>query len=236
MKDWINNCINSKYNIVKYLSDKPDSKTILLKNNELGKYLVYKNFSGNDEVYNILKQYTHKNIPLIYDVVKENNSVTVFQEFIDGITVFDVLQTGVYSEHGVKIIILQICNALCFLHSHNIIHRDIKPENIIITNNGNVKLIDFNVSKIYRPYQANDTKALGTTGFAAPEQFGFKQSDFRTDIFSLGILMNIMLTGQHPSAYLHKGKFTKLIEKCTAINPDKRCQTIEELIIKLKYL
>ena len=118
---------------------------------------------------------------------------------------------------------------LSFLHRINIVHRDIKPENIIITDNATVKLIDFNASRVYKNECTADTVVLGTIGYASPEQFGITQSDARTDIFALGVLLNVMLTGVHPSEQLAKGRAGKIVLKCTQIDPNKRYQSVEEL-------
>lgn len=109
------------------------------------------------------------------------------------------------------------------LRSLGIIHRDIKPENVMINDNGVVKLIDFNAAKLYKSYQVNDTVMIGTTGFAAPEQFGIAQSDERTDIFSLGHSAE----WESPSRRLYPGKrLAHIIGKCTQIAPDKRYSNV----------
>ena len=71
--------------------------------------------------------------------------------------------------------------------------------------------------------------ALGTTGYAAPEQFGLSQTDGRADIYSLGVLLNVMLTGQHPSAKLAPGHAGRVVQRCTMTNPDRRYRTVREL-------
>ena len=71
---------------------------------------------------------------------------------------------------------------------------------------------------------------LGTTGFAAPEQYGLSQSDARTDIYSLGVLMNVMLTGEHPSKHLPEGRMGRIIEHCTRVNPAKRYKNVLHLM------
>lgn len=115
------------------------------------------------------------------------------------------------------------------MHSIYVIHRDIKPQNILISAEGNLKIIDYDVSKEYKAEQNTDTAYLGTVGYAAPEQYGISQSDFRTDIFSLGVLINVMLTGKHPSVELCNGRFRKIVEKCTQVNSSQRYQNIIEL-------
>ena len=116
------------------------------------------------------------------------------------------------------------------LHNSGIVHRDIKPDNIIICDDNNVKIIDFDISKIYKSNQRSDTQTLGTVGFAAPEQFGMQQSDARTDLYSLAVLLNVLLTGEHPSVKMCENKkILKVMKKCLSINPDERYSTAEEL-------
>ena len=124
---------------------------------------------------------------------------------------------------------MQICRVLEHAHFKHVVHRDIKPENIIITSDGTVKLIDWNAARIHKKYISSDTITMGTTGYAAPEQYGITQSDARADIYSVGILMNVMLTGEHPSKKMCTGSLAKAIKKCTDIQPDRRYQTAAEL-------
>ena len=93
---------------------------------------------------------------------------------------------------------MQICKALGILHNSGIVHRDIKPENILVRGTEAV-LIDFDAARLVKPEHRTDTQIMGTTGYAAPEQFGFSQTDARADIYSLGIVFNEMLIRQHPS-------------------------------------
>src|SRR5699024_6653849 len=106
---------------------------------------------------------------------------------------------------------IQICKALWVLHSMAAVHRDIKPENVILRGSDAV-LIDFDAARLHKPDHETDTQILGTTGFAAPEQYGLSQSDTRTDIYSLGILINVMLTGERPSKKLAEGHMGRVVE------------------------
>ena len=121
--------------------------------------------------------------------------------------------------------IIQLCRALWVLHSMGAVHRDVKPENVILRG-ADAVLIDFDAARLHKPEQEADTQILGTVGFAAPEQYGLSQSDQRTDIYSLGILMNVMLTGEHPSRALAKGHLGQVVERCTQVNPKKRYQNV----------
>jgi len=180
----------------------------------------------------------HENIILLYEVACDGEKGIVIEEYIDGITIGEVLETGLYTSKGICRVISSVCEALNVLHSKGIIHRDIKPENIIITNKGDVKLIDFNIARMKGIEKNRDTVILGTTGFASPEQYGISETDARSDIYSIGILINVMLTGEHPAKKLCDGKWKKIVNKCTKINPNERYEnviTLMKSIEKIKF-
>ena len=91
-------------------------------------------------------------------------------------------------------------------------------------------LIDFDASRIVKAEHDADTVILGTVGFAAPEQYGLSQSDERADIYSLGVLLNVMLTGKHPSKKLVSGKMGRIVRRCTMVNPKERYQNVHSLM------
>ena len=122
-----------------------------------------------------------------------------------------------------------MCRALWVLHSLAAVHRDVKPENIILRGSDAI-LIDFDAARLHKPEHEADTQVLGTTGFAAPEQYGLSQSDLRTDIYSVGILINVMLTGQHPSKQLAPGRLGRVVERCTQVSPEKRYPNVLRLM------
>lgn len=227
--NWIDNVLKEQYQFIRELKSSDKSQICVYKHKELGKRLIKRSVEGSGEVFMVLRTLFHPNIANVYDAIKTEDGVIVLEEYIDGQTIHDYLQDNFYSPTGVKRIIFSLCDALGFLHKNRIIHKDIKPENIMIDNNGNVKLIDFDAARIYKPYQSGDTKVIGTTGYAAPEQYGLKQSDERTDIYALGVLMNVMLTGEPPERKLYNGKMKKVIVKCTQTIPDNRYQNVFEL-------
>lgn len=227
---WLKNTIENNYRMIRNIKRSEDTTINVMENKETGNRVLVKYITGNCSAYEKLVQIEHPNLPVVYDVANNEDEVIVIEEFIDGITVGEVLETGLYNPQGVKRLVMELCQALIILHSNEIIHRDIKPENIIVTQEGDVKLIDFDISRIGNNNAKKDTVILGTTGFAAPEQYGIAQTDERSDIYSIGILINVMLTGEHPSKRMCKGKWQKIVNKCTKINPDERYQNVRELM------
>lgn len=221
------------YDVVKVLSKKNDGEILQVRHKTQNKDLVVRSYSKQITAYQKLKTITHPNIPLVFDALNLYDGLIVLEEFIDGLTVAEVLEQGSYTYHGAKKIISEVCCALLALRDIDIVHRDIKPQNIMIAKNGGVKLIDFNAARIHKSETQKDTEILGTVGYAPPEQYGISQSDEKSDIYSLGVLLNVMLTGAHPSKFLAKGKAGKIVLKCTQIDPASRFACIEDLMMKL---
>ena len=222
--------IYESYDLVTVLSNKNGSEILRLRHKTLKKDLVVRNYSSAIKSYQKLKAISHQNIPIVYDVINLDDGQVVLEEFVNGLTVAQTLEAGKYSYHDAKKVVKSICNALIVLHSMDIVHRDIKPENVIVTSDGTIKLLDFNASRTYTAEKKADTVVLGTIGYAPPEQFGISQSDEKSDIYSVGVLLNVMLTGTHPSKKLAKGKAGKIVLKCTQIDPNSRFATAEKLI------
>ena len=151
--------------------------------------------------------------------------VAVLEEYIQGDSLAFLLTGAHLTSQEARGITMQLCNALWVLHSLGAVHRDIKPENVIIRGSQAV-LIDFDASRIFKGGISHDTQILGTTGYAAPEQYGITQTDQRADIYSLGVLLNIMLTGKHPSRELASGRLGRIVQKCTMVNPEKRYKNV----------
>jgi serine/threonine protein kinase len=152
----------------------------------------------------------------------------VLEEYIDGLTVAQIMELDKYRSSGARKVLLGLCDALTVLHDLGIIHRDVKPENVIVEKSKRIVLIDFNASRI-ESGASKDTVIMGTVGYASPEQLGLAPTDARTDIYAVGVLYNVMLTGQHPSVTIAPGKAGRIVRKCTAVNPNERFQTATEL-------
>ena len=106
---------------------------------------------------------------------------------------------------------------------------DVKPENVILRGDQAI-LIDFDASRVVKSEKKEDTQVLGTTGYAPPEQYGMAQTGPQSDIYALGVMMNVMLTGLHPSNKLAAGHLGRVIQRCTQISPGRRYKNVLRLI------
>lgn len=175
--------------------------------------------------------------PAILEVIEAENGFIIIEEYIEGVTLEDFMMGTPLSEDLAVHFAVQICQALRCLHENSpmIIYRDLKSENIMITPQNEVRLIDFHISRQFQEGKKRDTALLGTAEYAAPEQFGYFQTDNRTDIYAFGVLFNYMLTGKFPIESISGSKYAKIIRKCTALEPDKRYQRVDEILQELGY-
>lgn len=153
---------------------------------------------------NLLAGLLHPNLPRIYDYFTENDRSYLVMDFIEGQTLEEYLEETGGGAQSLSLVLNwaeQICDVLSYLHTQQppVIFRDLKPSNIMISKNGHVYLIDFGIARIFKPGKQHDTVALGSPGYAAPEQYGKSQSTPRSDIYSLGALLHYLLTGVDPS-------------------------------------
>ena len=226
---WLSNALKTEFKTVRTLKESPRGSVQLLRHIATGQRFVLRHFTGNPEVYQKLLDYTCPNLPTTLEVARQGDENLVLEEFIQGDTLGFLLQGALFTPEETRKIVLQICRALWVLHSIGAVHRDVKPENVILRGSEAV-LIDFDAARLHKPEMDNDTQILGTTGFAAPEQYGLSQSDLRTDIYSVGILINVMLTGEHPSKKLAGGKMGRIVDRCTHVNPQRRYKNVLRLM------
>ncbi|MDD6489142.1 MAG: serine/threonine-protein kinase [Clostridia bacterium] len=208
-----------------------NDKTQLVINRKT-KHLMIKKIMSEEEfdIHQKLTGINHPNIIRVYDVIRERHICTVLEQYVAGQTLEQLCSEKPLSEKETKNIILQICRGLQILHQNNIIHRDLTPSNIMISDDGTVKIIDFDISRSVNNTAVRDTTILGTEGFAAPEQFGFGQSNAQTDIYALGVLINYMLTGgKLPNEQMYSGRMSKIIKRCTEFNPEKRYKSVDDI-------
>lgn len=191
----------------------------------------------NADIYRYLLDHPIANTPRLQQIVEDQGVLTVIEEYIPGETLEQHLfKNGVLSEMQATRIAIDLCHILESFHNCQpaIVNRDIKPSNIILTPEGTVKLVDINTAKWVNEHAARDTVLLGTQGYAAPEQYGFGASGKLTDIYAVGVLLNVMLTGKLPSEKLAAGDLGRIVQKCTHLSPDSRYQSMEALLTALE--
>ena len=197
----------------------------------------------------ILRSLHHPMLPEFREYVEGEGFVIIIMEFICGCTLKDLVEkSGVISKNSIVYMLRQLADVLLYLHNQSppVIYRDLKPANIMVEGRDRLRLIDFGIARNYKRFSENDTVALGTPGYAAPEQLmGSNQSDVRTDIYALGATMYFAITGKdigkppfemEPIHILRSGidrYIAEIIEQCLQNNPQKRFQSITELLSAL---
>ena len=226
-QEFLNHLLQT-YQLVTVLADKNDCRVLRLRHKTLQKDIAVRLYAQSVEAYDLLIGVKADCLPEIYDVIALSDGQAVLEEFIRGATVGDLLLSEQFRYRGAARILRQVCFALSILHQKNLVHRDVKPENVMLTPNGRVVLLDLNAAR-QLSQNTQDTVIMGTVGYAPPEQFGISQSDARADIYAVGVMLNVMLTGRHPSEQLADGCARHIVRKCTRVNPNDRYQTAERL-------
>lgn len=251
----IGTLIDGKYEILAEIGRGGMSVVYLAIDRRLNKQWAVKeakrNPGNNSEVYeltpiaeaNLLKSLDHPNIVRIVDIIEQDGYIYIVEDFIEGRSLAEEVKKGPSSPDDVVLWGTQLCDVLQYLHTRRspIIYRDMKPANVQLQpDKKSVKLLDFGIAKTYKPQKRGDTYNLGTRGYAAPEQFATdKQSDARTDIYSLGVTLRSLLMGKTPydSQFyddirkqnpLVTDGLIKVINKATNTSPDQRYQTADE--------
>ena len=213
----------------------------LVQDQRNGKFYVRKTLTVfNKDIYRYLKNNSIHHTPKIHHMVEDGNTLVVIEDYIPGgDTLEEILaREGSLPEAQVLDIAIQLCKILQAFHHAvpPIVNRDIKPSNIKLTEDGIVKLLDMNAAKYYNDLAAKDTVLLGTQGYAAPEQYGFGASNVQTDIYAVGVLMNVLLTGKLPAEEKATGILRGIIVKCTKLAPEQRYSSIDSLLAALSAL
>ena len=221
--------VTTEYDTLRVLKQSPRGTVSVVRHKKSGTRYVFRRYSGSGEVYHRLLPVLCPHLPQIMEAAEQDGQTAVLEEYVQGDTLAELLMGARLTEREARQVTMQLCQALHVLHSMGAVHRDVKPENVILRGSDAV-LIDFDAARIYKDESESDTQVLGTTGFAAPEQYGIFQSDERADIFSLGVLLNIMLTGKHPSREMAAGKMGRIVRKCTMTAPEQRYQSARALM------
>ncbi|MDR2599341.1 MAG: protein kinase [Oscillospiraceae bacterium] len=230
--------LSTTFNIIERIGFNEFGETFILSDKNTKEQYVLKMQDCSDVVNGNEKQLLyglkHIGLPQYKNIIEQNNKQYSIYKYVEGEPLDEYLidMSSVDTKQVVDNI-LSLCDVLKYLHSQPepIIHRDIKPSNIIINiENNSITLIDFGIARKYQENAEMDTTYFGTHKFAPPEQYGFAQTDCRTDIYSLGVVMRYWLTGSTDGKkkILDK-KLERIVAKCTALAPESRYQNITEL-------
>jgi len=225
----------AKYEPLECLSQNELSETLLVKDVHTGTHYVCKCYSKDKRPVNeadqeMLKALSCDGVPALVDSFEFDDTVCIIRQYVEGDSLQRMLQWGNLSEEPIISIAVQLCDILSCLHGHMppIIHRDIKPSNVIVQD-GKAALIDFGISRTFDAQAEADTTQLGTREYAPPEQYGFSQTDNRTDIYSLGVLLRYALTLSTKPSVIANKRLDKIVKKCTSLAPEGRYASMQAL-------
>ena len=258
----------NNYTVLKQIGEGGMARVFLATHNSL-KHQVAIKILNKEFVYNTnirsrfieearrMVQMSHPNVVNVSDLIEEENSVAIVMEYVEGQTLKEILEEKKLNDHEIKNYLLQMLQALTYIHNQSLIHRDIKPSNFILSKDGNLKLTDFGISKDLQEgtneyTQTNTALSMGTPMYMSPEQVtSVKNITKLTDIYSLGVILWQLVSGKKPynseitSAFniqlkivqevlpLTNTHWDKTIQKATQKEEEKRFQSAYEFLMDL---
>lgn len=192
-----------------------------MRNKDTGELVVKKEMGKESfSVYSLLKSIKSKNLIKVLECFRDEDKTIEIEEYVNGKRLDDYFREKKATLEQVVDVGIALCEGLAPMHKLNLVHRDIQPKNIIITNEGSLKIIDFDISRKENENATHDTTLLGTVGYAAPEQYGFAQTTNRSDIYSIGAVLKEL------SSF---SELDKIIAKCMEMDPANRYENVEQL-------
>jgi len=225
------------YDQMECLASHSGRETFLVRKKETGEMAVAKCYDRTVFPFQphieLLKGIDHPGLPRFLERYQNDQILCVVREYIEGEPLSDYVKEKPLTLRQIVSFGQQLCDILTVLHGRRppVIHRDIKPENIIVKPDETLALIDFDISRAYRESAESDTVFFGTRGYAPPEQYGFGQTDKRSDLFALGVLLRWLVTGStkdNPNVTIDP-QIQKVIDRCTAFSPEERYHDSSEI-------
>ena len=228
-----------KYDQMERFAGSHGTETFLVQQKSNGRLYVAKCYDKNlystVQESSILKSLNHSGLPAFEDEFQNDKVICIVREYVVGKPLDQYITEHNLTKKDIVDICVQLCDILIYLHEQEqpVIHRDIKPQNIIAKPNGTISLIDFDISRVYHPDTKTDTQFIGTRGYAPPEQYGFSQTDCRTDIYSIGVVLGWLLTGETDTkavaSKVGHDQLASVYKKCTAFSPEDRFASTKKL-------
>ena len=232
---------DDSYRVIKVLADGPSGKTELVTFDGEGP-LVRKHIPSalaNASAWAAAMEIDEPLLPRIESLYRMPDELVVVYEYVPGTALDELVrQKGRLKSTQATSIVCDVCRAVSVLHARGVVHRDITPGNVIVADDG-AHLVDLGIARQRAEGRRRDTTTLGTWGFAAPEQFGFAQTDARSDVYSLGCLLGHLLTGEQPGTDVYEDvlddrslvpqDLAEIVRRATAFEPSARYQSAKAL-------
>lgn len=230
LKEDLTDFIDYRFEKIRRLNnEKKVNEVWLVRDRQTEEFAVKRFIKVGDIPCAELKEMSNPILPKIFYCAQDKSETgkietVIIEEYIAGETLNRILSDGkFFDEDAVQDFLLQMCEGLKILHAAGIIHRDIKLSNIIRQYDGRIKLIDFDAVRSFKPGKSRDTVIMVTAGYSPPEQYGYGQTDPRSDISALGETAKKLL-GKN-----YRGRLEKILNKCIELNPQNRWQSVDEL-------
>ncbi len=227
--------LTENYELLECLSDQEGTRTLLASARAGGALCVVKCYLTDSPLFqhaepDALRDLDAPPMPRFVAEYRSERMRCVLRDYVPGETLFHLGERQRFSEEDVIRIGAQLCSQLNVLHTLQppVIHRDIKPQNVVIRPDGTAVLIDFGIARA-RSEKDADTVALGTRGFAPPEQYGFASTDARSDIYSLGVLLYWLICRDTAVPRAGGTALEKILARCTCFDPEKRFSDIGQV-------
>lgn len=234
------------YRVIRVLGDGPSGRTEMVRGPE-AKLLVRKRIPrelANENAWQTVRSMNHPLLPHVVDLYWLPDELVVILTYVDGITLAELVQsTGPLAARDAVHYVEDLCVAVEALHERGMVHRDVSPNNAVVSG-GSARIIDLGNARTYVEGARRDTTRLGTWGYAAPEQYGFAQTDARSDVFGLGSVLGFLLTGFDPDSkefetiLCDESKvpfvLRLVIERARSFEPSSRYQTVADFATAAK--
>ena len=219
--------IRATFSFLHVLKESERSRTMLAAKED-GKLVVVREIYATGLPYKEIKAIEHPLFAKIFLTAEEDGRTWVVEEYIAGESLQELWERGErFSAAEIKAMLRETARGLAVLHHAGIVHRDIKPAHIL-RRGGRLHLIDFDAARLMREGEAPDTRHLGTVGYAPPEQYGYSQTDARSDIYALGVTFEKLLREDVG------GSVRRVLRRAQAVDPAARYASVEQLACALR--